>query len=191
MFDYFSILVSIILGLALTHLLRGLGKLIQMRGQIRIYWLHILWTVNVVFQVLVLWWGMFWWKYLADWPIAWFIFLSTYAIVLFLWAYMLYPPELVERIDFTQYFYRNRPWFFGLLLASFLMDIPETMGKQIYHLRPMPEFYPYLISCLLGIGVIGIISSNRKIHAALGISWFAILVGYVSLSVIARIAMQR
>ena len=73
---------------------------------------------------------------------------------------------------------------------SFVMDIPETIGKQIYHLRPMPEFYPYFISCLLAIGVIGIASSNRKVHAALGISWFAILVGYVSLSVIAHIAIK-
>jgi hypothetical protein len=92
-FDYFSILVSIILGLALTHLLRGLGKQIQMRGLIRIYWVHILWTVNVVFQVLVLWWGMFWWKYLPTWPVAWFVFLSAYAVILFLWSYMLYPPK--------------------------------------------------------------------------------------------------
>jgi hypothetical protein len=37
MFDYFGILVSIILGLALTHLLRGIAKQILMRHTVRIY----------------------------------------------------------------------------------------------------------------------------------------------------------
>ena len=191
MFDYFSILVSIILGLALTHLLRGLGKQIQMRREIRVYWVHILWTINVVFQVLVLWWGMFWWKYLSTWPIAWFVFLSTYAVILFLWSYMLYPPEVAEGIDFEVFFYRNRRWFFGLLIASFLMDIPETMGKQLYHLRPMPGFYPYLIAVLLLIGVVGMVSSSRRLHAVMATLWFAILASYVSLSVIAHIEPQQ
>ncbi|MBV9345910.1 MAG: hypothetical protein JOZ03_13085 [Gammaproteobacteria bacterium] len=191
MFDYFSILVSIILGLALTHLLRGLGKQIQMSRQIRVYWVHILWTINVVFQVLVLWWGMFWWKYLSTWPISWFVFLSTYAVVLFLWSYMLYPAEVPEGIDFEVFFYRNRRWFFGLLIASFLMDIPETMGKQLYHLRPMPAFYPYLVAVLLLIGVVGMVSSNRRLHAVMATLWFAILASYVSLSVIAHIGPQQ
>ena len=36
MFDYFGILVSIILGLALTHLLRGIAKQILTRRTVRI-----------------------------------------------------------------------------------------------------------------------------------------------------------
>jgi len=33
MFDYFGVLISVILGLALTHVLRRLAKLIQMRRE--------------------------------------------------------------------------------------------------------------------------------------------------------------
>ena len=31
MFDYFGVLISVIFGLALTHLLRGVGRIIQLR----------------------------------------------------------------------------------------------------------------------------------------------------------------
>ncbi len=48
MFDFFGVLISVIFGLALTHLLRGLGRLIQMRHETRLYWVRIVWTINVV-----------------------------------------------------------------------------------------------------------------------------------------------
>lgn len=156
MFDYFGILVSIILGLALTHLLRGIAKQILMRHSVHLYWVHVLWTVNVIVVVLALWWGMYWWKGLSDWPAPWFFFLSLYAITLFLWAFMLYPQEFGEQTNFFVHFYQQRKWFFGMLVAAMLLDIPETLGKQWWNLRAVPAEYPYLIGSLLGIGTIGL-----------------------------------
>ena len=92
-FDYFGVLISVIFGLALTHLLRGLGRLIQMRHESRAYWVHIVWTINVVMFVLAVWWGMYWWKGLQDWTFGWFLFVSGYAISVFMWSYALYPAE--------------------------------------------------------------------------------------------------
>jgi tripartite-type tricarboxylate transporter receptor subunit TctC len=45
----------------------------------------------------------------------------------------------------------------------------------------MLAFYPYLIAVLLLIGVVGMLSSSRKIHAVMASLWFAILASYVSL----------
>lgn len=53
-FDYFAVLISVILGLALIHLLRGLVKLIQMRREITHYWVHIIWTFNVIIFVMAI-----------------------------------------------------------------------------------------------------------------------------------------
>ena len=187
MFDYFGILVSIILGLALTHLLHGIAKQILMRRTVRIYWVHLLWTCNVVFVVLALWWGMYWWKGLQVWPAPWFFFLSLYAITLFLWAFLLYPLEFGEHTDFTEHFYAHRKWFFGMLIAAMLLDIPETLGKQWWHLRAVPEQYPYVIGCMLGIGVIGFSTANRKVHAVLSVIWLPLMLGYEFLSELRRI----
>ena len=187
MFDYFGILVSIILGLALTHLLRGIAKQILLRHTVRVYWVHLLWTGNVIVAVLALWWGMYWWKGLQDWPAAWFFFLSLYSIVIFLWAFMLYPQEFDERTNFVEHFYAHRKWFFGMLIAAMVLDIPETLGKQWWHLRAVPAQYPYVISSLLGIGVIGFVSANRKVHAVLSVIWLPLMLGYEFLSALGRI----
>ena len=43
MFDYFAVLVPVVLGWALTHVLRGLAKLIPVRRHCRICLPQIVW----------------------------------------------------------------------------------------------------------------------------------------------------
>jgi hypothetical protein len=58
MFEYLGVLIAVILGLSLTHLLRGLSRLIHMRRTVKPYWVQIVWTVNILIYVLAVWWGM-------------------------------------------------------------------------------------------------------------------------------------
>jgi hypothetical protein len=187
MFDYFGVLISVIFGLALTHLLRGLGRLIQMRHETRSYWVHIVWTINVVIFVLAVWWGMYWWKGLQDWTFGWFFFVSGYAIAIFMWAYSLYPTEFPAGVDFEAYFFANRRWFFGIQAVSVLWDVPETLQKAAMHLRPVPATYWYLIASLLLVSIVGQITDKRRVHAVLCIAWLLLVLGYEFLSSAARI----
>jgi hypothetical protein len=188
MFDYFAVLICVIFGLALTHLLRGLAKLIQMRHEVRPYWVHIVWTLNVVIFVLAIWWGMFYWRGLRDWSAEWFYFMATYAILQFMWASMLYPPEFPAGLDCEQYFLKNRYWFFGIQTAVLLMDIPETLMKGVAHLRAVPKEYPFLISSLLIIAVVAMFSRSRRVHGVLSVAWLLITLGYTFfIPVMARI----
>jgi hypothetical protein len=186
-FDYFGVLISVILGLALTHLLRGLARLIQMRREIRPYWVHILWTINVVVFVLAIWWGMFWWRGLQSWTFEWFFFIALYAIALFMWASMLYPPEFSHGLDFEQYFFANRYWFFGIQSVVVLFDVVETLQKGAQQLRSVPGEYALLISAFLIITMVGMITSKRFVHGLLAVAWAATILSYLFLSAVARI----
>ena len=174
MFDYFGVLISVIMGLALIHLLRGAVRLIQMRHEVRPYWVHIVWTINCAIFVLAIWWGMYWWRELQDWTVGWFYFIAAYSIALFLWAAMLYPPEYSSGFDFEEYFFYNRPWFFGIQTVVFLMDIPETLEKAALHLRPVPAQYVILAPTMIAISLTGLLTKNRRVHAVLaspGSAW--------------------
>jgi hypothetical protein len=187
MFDYFGVLVSVVMGLALIHLLRGAVRLIQMRHEVRPYWVHIVWTVNCALFVLAIWWGMFWWRELQDWSVLWFYFIAGYAIALFMWSAMLYPPEYPAGFDFEVYFFDNRIWFFGIQTVVFCMDIPETLGKAFLHLRPVPGAYAVLAPTMIGISLAGLITKNRRAHAVLCLMWLGLFLGYLLLTPIARI----
>src|SRR5205814_1188633 len=128
---YLAVLISIILGLALTHILFGCSRLIQLRGQVRVYWVQLVWAAIVLFYVLALWWGMFWWKHLTVWSFQTFFFLVLYSIVVFVLASIVFPMEFGEGADFEAYFFKNRRWFFGLYILALLLDIPETVIKSM------------------------------------------------------------
>jgi len=46
-FEYLSVLISIILALGMTRVLGGVGEMLQARSQHRIYWVHVIWIVNL------------------------------------------------------------------------------------------------------------------------------------------------
>jgi hypothetical protein len=188
MFDYFGVLVSVIFGLALTHMLRGIGRVIELRHEVRPYWVHLVWALNVVVFVLALWWGMYWWRGLQEWTSEWFFFIAGYAVAIFMWSYLLFPGELTPGVDFETYFYANRRWFFGFGMVVFLMDIPETTRKSALHLRPTPPIYPYVIAAFLLMCGIGFVTANRRAHNVLCVLFFMLLIGYLFFSSLERIA---
>ena len=182
MFSYLGVLISVILGLALTHLLRGLSKLVQLRDTVKPYWVHIVWTINIIMYVLCLWWGMYWWNNLDNWTIELFLFLATYSIVVFVLASLLYPAEFPADMDFEAYFYKNKTWFFGLLFIAFLIDIPETYEKSVVHLRAVPAEYVFFLPTMLVITALAAFSENRRVQGALSIAGIATQLAYMNFS---------
>ena len=187
MFEYLGVLISVILGLALTHLLRGLAKLIHMRRTVRPYWVHIVWTINILIYVLAIWWGMFWWNKLQVWTIEEFLFIIGYSIVVFMLASMLSPWDFAHGLDFEQYFFANKSWFFTIFLVATLMDIPETLEKGISNLREVPRQYVIFIPIALTILVTALFSKSRRVHGVLGISWLVLILAYLAFTSLARI----
>jgi len=58
-FGYLSVLLSVILGLAVTQILKGFRGLILSRARSRIYWPVIVWAILVLLICFQSWWAMF------------------------------------------------------------------------------------------------------------------------------------
>lgn len=187
MFSYLGVLISIILGLALTHLLVGLSKTIQWRGSVRIYWAQIIWVFNVILYVLALWWGMFWWNKLQVWSIEEFLFIMAYSIVVFMLASLLFPWDFDASLDSERHFFTNKGWFFGIFIAAMLIDVPETLQKGVSHLREVPAQYVIFIPVSLAILITGLLSSNRRVQGMLSIAWLLLMLGYLTFTSLSKI----
>ena len=59
LFEYLGVLISVVMGLGITHLLVGINKIIQYRNYIQIYWVQVIWSINILVYILVIWWGFF------------------------------------------------------------------------------------------------------------------------------------
>jgi hypothetical protein len=188
LFEYLGVLISVVMGLGITHLLIGVSKAIRHRDSIRGYWVHSVWTVNILVFIVVIWWGMFWWSSLGQWNFYQFLFVVLYAIVLFLLASILYPWEFARDFDFQEHFYRNRRWFFGIQALAWCIDVPETLLKAGAGLRELPQSYLVFVSSMLGLSLIGGATSNRLYHAVFSVYWLVALLAYLGLTTLSRIA---
>src|SRR6476469_4318805 len=181
MFDYLAVLISVVLGLAVTHALTGASEAINRRRTVTPDWMQLFWALNVVLYVLALWWGMYWWHHLTSWTVQTFFFLTGYAVILFLLSSALFPGEAEGG------FIANRRWFFGLLIAAHLLDIPETAAKQLDGLRAVPTPYLIVAPAFLTIAAAGWWSPSRRVHAVLAPAWLAVLISYEVFSSLERI----
>ena len=69
-FNYLAVLISIILGLGITQLLSGVGRLLQARGHVRLYWPTLAWVAVLLVVHVQTWWAMFGLRTLQTWTFA-------------------------------------------------------------------------------------------------------------------------
>ncbi len=94
MFEYVSVLTSVIVGLGVAHLLQGVARLVQHPGRTRIYWVHLLWVLFMFFAAIFWWWFEFGLVSVETWTFRLYLFVLSYAVLLYLMCALLFPSDL-------------------------------------------------------------------------------------------------
>jgi len=135
-FEYAMVLVSIVVGLGITHVLSGLSSaVIRIRGYgrpLRMELNYLVWTGFMFGWLVQFWWFEFKWSELE--PQVGFLlfgFLVLYAVSLFMVTVILVPHHLSVVDDTWEYFLSIRPWFFGGLLILNAIDLLDTLFKGV------------------------------------------------------------
>ena len=66
--------------------------------------------------------------------------------------------------------------------------IIQVMGQLHPHLRDVPATYFVFIPTLLLINLVGLSTSNRRVHAALSVTWLIVIIGYEAISSVGTIS---
>ena len=165
-FEYLSVLISIILALGMTRVLAGVGEMLQSRMHRRIYWVHIIWIVNLFFYLVVAWWIFYRWRNQQSWNFYLFVFVLISPTILYLASMLLFPPEvgIGESVDYKAHYYANHRAFFAIFSMFPLIDILDTLLKGIPHFLALGT--PYIISS--GLYFIGMVTAattqNERYH---------------------------
>src|SRR5215475_12081485 len=77
-----KVITGILVGLALTHLLKALARLVQHPGRLKLYWVHLVWVVFAFFYVISFWWWEFRLEKLPVWTFPLYLFVILYAVLL-------------------------------------------------------------------------------------------------------------
>jgi hypothetical protein len=122
-FEHLAVLISIVLGLGLTHLLTSVQRLVQARQRVRLYWLPLLWVALIFVSLIEWWWACFALKQYTVWNFFYFLFVLLSPVSLYLAAAFALPDvEPGTRYDLREHYYDNRVWFFAMLALSPAFD---------------------------------------------------------------------
>lgn len=130
-FDYLSVLFSVIMGLALTQILKGLRALMLARSRVRLYSPALIWAALVILIVAGAWWGMFAMRNFAEWTFAMYAVVVFQITLIYLVAGLAIPDIPAEGVvDMREMYFAHKGWFFGLfalaVVATYLKDFITT-----------------------------------------------------------------
>ena len=135
-FEYVTVFISIVMALAVSEVLLGLGRLIRERGRVVMYWTHVAWMVLAIFAMTQHWWGT--WSYE---PIPFESYRSFLALLApsltFVVIGLLITPQfpIDGEIDLRAQFLAIRRWAAGLgavLVLEFGVLRTAVLGDPVF-----------------------------------------------------------
>jgi len=166
-FFHVRMVMSIIMGLSITTLLKGAVKLVDHPGKYKPYWVHLLWALYIFLLLIHFWWWEIGLKSIAQWVFAEYLFIVLYVILYYVLCVLIFPDDVSDYKSFKEYFYSRKKWFFSVLSLTFAADFIDTFLKGKEYVKHLHWEYPvrnvlHIILCLVAIKI-----SNRRFHAAL------------------------
>ena len=180
-FSYFSFLSSIILALGITRLFSGIGMILERRGQVKLYWVHLLWALNLLLFMVLEWWILFRWRNQQDWNFYLYAFLLLSPAISFLLSVILFPSNQ-DDLNFKAHYYRNRIWFFSIAALLPPLDAADTLLKGYAHFQAQGPFYVIFLSIVFILTIFGAILQNERYHAFFSIFFLAYMLAFIGVN---------
>ena len=145
-FEYVMVMVSIIIGLAVAHLLQGLVEVAQRPRPFRLRSIHLVWVIFMLMTVSFFWWWQFKLQALPEWNFGTYIFVLAYACLFYFQSTLLFPKDLGPDVDLDDFFHQQRGWFFGLNALNNSIDLIDTWLKGSEHFQSLGPEYPVTVA---------------------------------------------
>ena len=170
-FEFVTIFCSLILGLALSHILRAVTDLYEIRDRVKTYWLNSLWVVTVIMWSVYAWWGL--WQLsidLNEWHYGQYWFLVTNLASIYFFTTLVLPKATDEGvIDLEKHYYSVHQAFF--LIVAFSLFTSSAVNYSLFGKELISDMtvMPFIVGCV----ALGAAFTNLKgYHKFIGIFIF-------------------
>ena len=165
--EYILVLLSIVVGLGMTHLLSGAAEILQHSGNSRPYWVHTAWMLNLFVTIIHFWWWEFRLVRITTWTFLPYAYVVCYAVLVYLVVAFLMPQPLGAGTDLKTYYYSHRKWFFGTMALIQVFDFGDTLVKGWgYFLGLGPEYLVRNLAVTV-LCLVAIRTRNETFHGIL------------------------
>lgn len=176
-FGYLSVLLSIIIGLAITQILTGLRGIVLWRSRVRMYWPVPLWAATLLLINVQSWWAMFDLRKVTAWTFAAFAVILAQAITQYMLAAIVLPDFSDDTdVDLREHYRAHTRWFFGLFIALLTFSIGKdlVLNRQL----PKPENLAFQIA-FIALSATAFLTRRPRYHEFLALFGAVVFCAYV------------
>ena len=177
-YQHVLVVMSIVLGLAVTQLLKGVAQLYRTRKRVRTYWLHWAWTLLLVVFSLLLWWTYWSYRTITDWTFARFVLYLSPAVIFYLLSAIAFPDPDEDVTDLREFYFANRVGFFGAFAAYGVM---AGITAMVVRGMPLADSSNLFRAGMVVLLVVAMRSGSARVHAALFVVSTALLLAFITL----------
>jgi hypothetical protein len=178
-FSYLSVLLSIILGLALTQLLQGLRGIALHRSRVRAWWPVLAWAATLTLIFVQTWWAMFGLRRHTDWAFVQFFTVILHTVLLYMLAALLLPDfSGTEVIDLRTHYFQQRRLFMAVLVGAGVASLMKDLVMD-GHLPGRANLIFH--AAFIAMGLTAMATSREWYHKLLAFAGVIGFTGYVVL----------
>lgn len=178
-FAYLSVLLSIILGLAITQVLQGYRGLLLSRSRVKLYAPTLIWSVLLLLFSAQLWWASFGLAGHRQWDFGTFAVLLLQTVLLYMMSAIVFPDvPSTGKVDLEAHYFREVVPFFT---TSVLM-LGASIAKDwmLNDRLPLPANLAFH-GFFAGVALLGIASRRPRLHLIIALVMVGFSIIYVGL----------
>jgi hypothetical protein len=164
-FEYLTVLISVVVGLTVTSFLTNVVRIIHVRGDVTISWVQLFWSVSILIWTIAFWWFTFVLAEQRQWTFPLFVFLLVYATLLFFLMALLFPEGVPSDHNYRTQFMRNRAWYFSVFIVFLCVDVIDyyiKLDKDVSIVGHLP--YAAFVGPLIVFSLVALRTDNLLFH---------------------------
>lgn len=156
--------ISLIFGLSVAHLLRGLVRVVQHPEFRPVYPVHLAWVASTFLFVVHFWWWEINIATITHWTFPLYLFLISYSSLFYFLCVLIFPDALGPHVDYRAYFHAERKWIFGLLAVIFVVDVFDALVKGRPHLASLGGEYQVATIARIALCFVAMHTASERFH---------------------------
>lgn len=178
-FTYISVLLSIVLGLAITRVLLAFRDLILTRAKVKLYIPTLIWSGIALLIPIQAWWADFAMRKHPNWTFLALLVIMLQATSIYMVAALVLPDISGQSfVDLREHFFAHRSWFFGALLAAVVLSLLKDPALNGHLPHPVDGAFQ-LMFCAASIA--GVLTRNEWFHKVLAPAIGVLFIVYIAL----------
>jgi len=171
-YQHVVVVMSIVLGLAVAQLLKGLAQLYRTHNRVRPYWLHTAWVVVLIVFSVLLWWVHSDYRSIEEWSFLHFVLYLSPMMVFYFLTSIAFPDPSDPVTSYKAYYFSSRIGFFGTFALQIVLA--HTAGVVVRGLPLLDPADPLRLA-MVALLLIAMRSASERVHAVV-LTLFAIVI---------------